>query len=91
MPIRGLSMNEMLSSRRRDFGDVGAAKAVTFKKGSTIKGKPGALTTAAPDERPWYKRPITYVAGAIVLALLFGPSFLTHGGRARSHRPFGRG
>lgn len=86
MPIRiGGSLDEIMDSKRRDFGDLAAAKRVTFKTGSTIVGRPG---TAAPA-RPWYKEPRNYVVAGIVLALIFGPSLMTHGGRARTPRPFG--
>jgi hypothetical protein len=90
MPFGGLTMAEALGSRRRDFSDLGAApKVVTFKRGSSIKGRAKAGAGTA-EIRPWYKKPVNYVFAAFAAVLIFAPSLLTHGGRARTPRPFGR-
>jgi len=75
-------MGQMLSSRRRDFGDVGAAAKVPPKK-------PAADAFALKmSATPWYKSPLTWGFVGVVALLMFGPSLLTHGGRARHPRPF---
>lgn len=88
--IRGVSsIEEMLSSRRRDFADIGivSGRTIAASRSSAVGAAAKKAAAAKSSAVPFYKKPIFLIAaagGAIFLAM----KFLKGGGR--SARPFGR-